>query len=466
MALATWAFYEYKKSEKEFDKMKAKTFVQIFSTLVVLALAAWAFYEYKKSEKEQQKSSFLNHVDLEELIAFRIVNGERVLNLVHEDQKWLLKEPVQDLASFTEISSWLNELKNLSTQKIQTEGSVNWQDYHLDKAPRVEMDLSSGESVSFSVSRESSFDEKYFIRKGEELFVGDSYFHSEVNDKDFESFRSKKLLPPLGHAVKIQFEGAQNFTLTWKDHKWSLLEPAKSFPLDSSRLDGFWTDLSSMNSLTVKDVLSAYSLKKYRLHKAQLKISLHYPGEDEKYVIKLSPFQEEKAFVSLSHRNFIFEISKEEAEKLILPQDDIRDHAFPFKYSPFMVVQIEKKSKKDNFSIKKLEEGWQSLNKKDRPVDSEKVEDILDKIKNLRAEKYQLDSAKHNLRSFEMKDSSGQSIFELKEVLRSENYSWLKTSLWDELVAVPKNSVEEIFNIDIFAPASTSTEQKEKKSSD
>ena len=282
--------------------MKTKLFRQILPSLLVLALGAWAFYEYKQSEKEEkqkiEEASFLNK-KLESLKAFRIKKDGKQLEIVKKEQNWFLKQPVQDQASFTEISRWFDEITNQKVQKIQTETGINWKEYHLEKAPGVEMEFSSGETISFSVSKKSSFDGKYFIKKGAELFIGEQYFSSEVNEKDFDSFRSKNLLPSLGHAKKIQFQGKENFTLHWADYKWSLDEAnkKKDFPLNSDRLDGFWTDASSMKASAIKEAvisdlkvaapfmpeahfakkaISSISLRKYGLNKPQIEITFSY----------------------------------------------------------------------------------------------------------------------------------------------------------------------------------------------
>ena len=77
------------------------------------------------------------------------------------------------------------------------------------------------------------------------------------------------------------------------------------------------------------------------------------------------------------------------------------------------------------------------------------MEELLDKIKELKGEKYKKGSAKQNKRSIKIKNSEDEIIFELKEVFVSGSYSWVKTNLWDELVAVEKDSLDEIFNANV-----------------
>jgi len=431
--------------------MKTNTVIQICFSAFVLTLSIWAFYEYKQSqtEKGQKSSILLSSLELEELKAFRIIR-KNTLSITRKDQDWFLEKPVKDLASFSEISRWFGELKNIKVEKVKTDVAIDWKTYQLDKAPSVEIDFSSGEKIIFSVSPKKTFDDKYFIKKGEELFVGESYFYNEVNKKDFNDFRSKKLLPPLGHATEIKLQGQENLTLKWDNYKWFLLKPAQSFPLNSSRLDGFWTDINGLYATHIKEAVSPRSLQKYKLDKAKTQISFKYPGEKQKYILKISPFQNKKAFVSVSHRDFIFEITEEEGEKLIISPKEIRDHQFPFNYNQLKANHIERKNKVKSFSIKKVKEEWTTFNDNNKIVESKKVEQLLEKIKQLEGKKYQFDNIEHNLRSIEIKDSNGQQIFEIKEVLRSEDYSWVKTNLWDELVALSKNSLNEIFDINIF----------------
>ena len=430
--------------------MNTKFFTQVFLSVFVLALGGWAFYEYKKSQQEEikktEEASFLKK-ELKNLKAIRIQKNKEKLEVLKEDKEWILKAPIKDLADWKEISRWFDEIKNQKVQKLETPTDIKWEEYDLDEAPQVEIEFASGETLSFSVSKQSSFDGKYFIKKEEELFVGESHFSREVNEKDFDSFRSKKILPSWGHATTIQMQGKENFLLKWADYEWSLDNSSskKAFPLDSNRLDGFWTDLSSMEALFIKETVNSSSLKKYKLHKPQLQIQFSYPDKEKSHTLKLSPFKEDKAFVSLSHRDFIMEISKSEAEKLLLSQKDIRDQAFPFNYKKDLAEQIERKNKDKSFLIQKSKEGWQSLNDKTKKLDTEKISDFLDKIKNLRGEKYKTGSIKQSKRLIEIKKKGGEVLFELKEQVSSDENSWVKTNLWEELVAVSKTDLDSLF---------------------
>ena len=429
--------------------MKPKVFIQVFVSLFVLAFGAWAFYEYYQSQRERERreelSLFLPHIELQQLKAFQIEQVDKKLSAGKKEKEWFLTEPVKDLLDWTELSKWFDSIKKQKVQKIQV-ASIDWKSYYLDSAPSVQLEFDGGEKIIFSVSRKSAFDGRYFIKKGEELFIGESSFSSEVNEKNLEDFRSKKILPVLSHASQIRFKGKYNFQLNWKDYKWSL-EGAdqKSLPLDSSRLDGFWTNISSMKALLIKEAINSKNLRKYQLNRPKLILNITYL--DKKYVLKLS-MKGEKAFVSISHRDYIFEISKDQADKLLLPKKEIYDHNYPFNYKISSAFQVEKKNAKDSFIIKKDGENWK--NEEDKAVDSKKVKDLLDQIKELRGERYKKGTGKTSLRSFVIKDSEKQLLLELKEISQSKSESWVQTNLWPEEISVPKDTIDEIFNKSIF----------------
>ena len=453
--------------------MNTKLFVQTFFSVVILSFGVWAFYEYKKSQREEvkktQEALFLKK-ELKNLKALRIQKGKERLNALKEEE-WVLKAPVKDRADWKEISRWFEEIKNQKVQKLESSKAIKWEDYDLDQAPQVEIEFSSGEVVAFSVSKQSSFDGKYFIKKGSELFVGESHFSREVNQKDFDSFRSKQILSSGTHAIKIQIQGKDSFTLKWADYKWSLDASSSAgkktaFPLDSDRLDGFWTDLSSMEALSIKEALSPASVKKYNLDKPQLEIQLFYPEKEKAFILKLSPFKEEKAFLSLSHRDFVMEISQSEAEKLLLSKKDIRDHSFPFNYNKDLAEQIERKADNKAFLIKKSKEGWEPLKKGANKIDTEKVFDLLDKVKNLRGEKYKAASIQKSERSLQITKEGGELLFELREKSFDDSYSWVQTNLWEELVAVSKKDLDEIFSLAITLDSKEQEASKEQSQGD
>lgn len=464
--------------------MKPAILFQLFFSVFILAIGGFAFYEYKKSEvKETQKEKsrqLLPDLKIEDIKEVRFKkNTEDKLSIIKKDESWLLLEPVQDLASFTELSRWIDTLARHKVIGLEVENPV-LADYHLGSAPKVEIELKAGGQIQFSISSKTSFDGRWFIKKGGQIFLAEQGIDKELQAKNLEDFRSKKILPSLNHAEKIEIQGERAFILNWKDHKWSLEGRKESeLPLDQDFLNRFWTDLTSLSASAILE--SKKAIKKYKLDKPLLKINLFY-GE-KKYVLSLSP-QKTKLYAVISHRDYIFEISKEKGEELFLSQAELYDHSFPFDFESPLVSQIQITNQADSLSLKKKREKWilekdskkkllkpaalkkeegldqdtsnrdvkkqkavkKAESKKERIPDPDKIQDFLNQLKTLKAMEYKKAKESAPLRSIQLKNSSGELIFELKELKRSKKQSWLKSNLWAEWIALSKEEVDEVFN--------------------
>ena len=441
--------------------MKAKQGIQLFAAFCILLFGSWAGYDYYQSKnKKQEESSFLD-LDLKSLKSFQIFSKGNRLSVLKKNEDWFLTEPLEDLASFSEISRWLTAVSGQKLQKIKTEG-IQWEDYGLtDQAAQVELEKSSGEKISFSVSQKSSFDGRRFVKKDNQLFITESNISVEVNDKSFEDFRSKKIMPSLQHASKIEVKGTESFTLNWKDYKWSLenKKPGR-LPLDQERLNQFWTALTSLKA----DKILGSVNKKYNLHRAQRVFNVFY--NEKKYQLKISSFQDEKAFASVTGRNFIFEIS----EDIFLSKKDLYDHSFPFNYKKELAAQIEIQSKEETLKLEKSGEKWMKeapskkkiFSKNKLELDSDKVEEFLNQIKQLKALDYKkAQEASPPLRSIQIKGLKEEEIFSLKELSVSKDRSWIKSSLWKDWIAVSTEEINPLFQKNFDRDVKKSESSKE-----
>ena len=510
--------------------MKPAFSVKIILSFFILAMGGFAFYEYRNSslqKQEKEKSrQLLPNFKIEDLKAIRLLQDSaknqkpEQLSLVKKGEDWFLLEPVKDLASFTELSRWFNTISRHKVTALELESSKDF-DYHLSDSPTLELELKSGETLQLSVSSKSSFDGRWFIKKGDQIFLAEQGIDKELKSKNLADFRSKKILSSLNHAAQIDFLFKNNpnktsFTLYWKDYKWSLEGRRESeLPLDQSFLNQFWTKLSGLEANAILDSNGLdfkSQLKKYKLdNKALLSLKLYY-GEKE-YVLKLSPSelkpdQEDKLYASISHRDYIFEIPKEKKEELFLSKKDIYDHNFPFDFEIPLVSQIQIQNQSTKLSLKKKKDKWsfvkdsklksstlkqedsdsltaeellkpkssqeiqtepdskekpdkklkEAQNKKTKiqaEPDAEKIKDFLNQLKSLKGLEYkkakQLKEAA-SLKSIQLENSKGGLLFELKELEHSKKQSWVKSSLWDEWIALPKEEADKIFNL-LVTPA-------------
>ena len=487
---------------------------------IVAAAAAFAYYESRRAAREslsEAKAAAFFSERLEDLVKIHLKSQKGETLLIKKGRDWLMEKPLEDKASFKEISRWLEEIKSQKTQKISVEGEIDWKDYHLEEGQAahalLEFSGNPQKTLSFSISRKSSYDGRFFLNKGGELFLGERYFESEISGKDPESFRSKKILPSLGHAKKIVFEGKEKITLLWSDYKWSLGGGA-AFPLNEPELKSFWASLSQAEAEALRERRSPGSIKKRGLARPQAKIALDY-GEGGEVRMEISPFREGKAYVSSSRRDFLFEVSESEAEKWLLSEERIWDGKAPFRYEKKKAAYLELKSHGRSYSLKKKERPMEKRSarrrrkksKASKPVweialpsapsekgnpagqkdgpppaapksqkdaakaggsgaakpaekpDTKSVEAVLNVLRDLKGKKRKPLRAKKPARAkpgyFAVRDSGGDLLFELlfdERDLKSAGGQlvWVQTSLSKDLAAIPKTALKNLLKMPVY----------------
>ena len=312
--------------------MKASFLRGLFFFIFVLAVSAYAFYEYtqvEKTETKEKEQSALFLYSLNDLKKISLKNQKETFVLVHESGNWKLKEPLEDTLDLKDLSDWFNQLKQEHLVNVKSSKPIDWDAYDLDGSFILELSLKSGEIKSFSISSKSTFDGKYFVKKENSLFLGSSFLGQGGFNKSKEDLRSKEIIHSFGHPKKIILKASgtlnkkgESLVLEWKNYKWSI-QDEKNFPLDGNRLDGFWTDLSSLKAKRIVSSVSRSELRKHGLYRNFFKIVLLFDGE-QKSTIRINSLKSTGAFILNSNRKYILEISKEDAKKLILSREDLR----------------------------------------------------------------------------------------------------------------------------------------------
>ena len=291
--------------------------------------------------------------ELEDIEKIHLFNESLSLLIAKEKGDWFLKEPLEDFVDFTELSRWFRALQAQKLRLISEGPDIQWEEYHLKKPSTVEITFSSGNTKAFSVSEKSSFDGKWFVKKENQLFLGESELGPEVNKRTLDSYRSKKLLHSFGHplTVKFQRKNQRPLNLGWKGSKWAYLED--KIPLDSSHLNTFWTDLSSLKGNQIAGPITKANLQKFALLKPFVEISLKFEKKETTLLIRFSPVKEGAVYGYTSKRNYILKFSEADFEKILLSKENIRDHGQPFRYKKEEVSQLQLTGGKVSFSSQK-----------------------------------------------------------------------------------------------------------------
>lgn len=479
---------------KSFAKKLIKKLPLFF---VFFAVVGYALFEYRKSLKEEGKEGIaLFKGTIEDATQIQLSNPSSSLLIAKKKGDWFLEKPLEDFVDFPELSSWFDTLQNHKLKLISEKPNIKWEDYHLKDASKVEIHFSSGDSIVFSVSKKPSFDGKWFVKKGESLFLGDTDLGKEVNEKTVDSYRSKKLLHSFGHPTKIQFqkkEWKRPLKFSWEKSTWTYLNQ-KTFPLNSTNMNMFWTELSSLKGERIVGEATPSNLKKWGLQNPSVTIMLGFPSEEKKSTtetaIRFSPVKDGKVYGYTSGRNYIIEISETKFEEILLSEESIRDHEQPFRYKKEEAFQIQWKDKKTSYIVqrnltpseekskqeKKKEDlsedsqSWHIKEPKGKKANSEEINALLNVIYNLKGKKYKQGSIGKVKTSIEIRDQSNELLFKMEvgDSYREneEEFSWVQTSLSTDKVGIPKELLQPIYEKNPFKEEKKPEEKEAKKESE
>ena len=443
-------------------KKKTKWIKRLAAFLCIAAVGGYALYDYHRSsektkeEEEQSRLFFQDIQDIEDVQGIQIITEGKPITLTKKKQKWIMESPIWDFTNSAAITSWFDQLKNEKMQNITPKESIKWEEYGLDeKAAQVTFSLKSGKKVQFSVSWKPSFDDKYFIRKGDSLLMGGSSFKTIVNEKDSTSFRSLNALHSSGHPVELNYKGKETFSFTWSDYQWSFKKTAP-FPLNTSRLSKLWSDLSAFKAFEIVGAATESNLKKYGLDKPEATIRLKF--RKQSIQVRVSAPQGNTAFIHTSDRNYILECSKSQAEGLILSQQTLRDHAAPFKYKKAEVSLLELKGGTYSYTSKKNPKGiWTSTDTsedKGKKINSSTIQTVLNSLIKLRGKQYSRLPLWLPKLSVTLKNDKGETLFSLKAGQpfkdSGKDMFWVQTNLSKDKVAISKTALDKIFERDPY----------------
>ena len=312
--------------------------------IIFFAVVGYALYEYKKNQSEgdtKDRTPLLSG-ELKDVEKIRLSNASLSLLIIKEKGDWFLKKPLEDFVDFKELSRWFHALQDQKLKLISEKPDIQWEEYHLKNPAVVELTFSSGNVVTFSISEKASFDGNWFIKKEGRLFLGESDFGQEVNERTLDSYRSKKLLHSFGHpsTIKFQKKNQRPLNFTWKDSQWIYSED-KTLPLDSNHLNTFWTDLSSLKGNQIASPVTKVNLQKFNLTKPFVEISLSFEKKEDTTVIRFSSIKDGSVYGYASKRNYILKFSESDFEKILLSQDTIRDHGQPFRFKKETAFELQ-----------------------------------------------------------------------------------------------------------------------------
>ncbi len=373
--------------KKKLSPNKKKWLRRIIYFAIVAGTAGFAFYQHKKSQKSallaEKKALIFPSLELSQIKAFSIEKKELAFHVFQKRKNWYINSPVQDIADADLVTDWL---ENLLAEKVRIlkKKEVNWAEYDLDKNIKsIEITKKSEEKLKVNISNYSAFDGRFYLRKKEELLLGNISW-AKLIDKEGDYFRSYKLLNkkdrPVGlvyhsRLFKVRLKG-DNYKWKWDiDPAGGVVEGANSlFPLSQSDLESYWSSLSEVSFMKESYPRTKKTIKKYKLNKPDVELSLRFKDSAD-WVVQISPKIKGKFYALVSTRDYIFALDKDQMEKIVLTKKTIRDHHQPFQFKKEQVYFVDLKGYGLEVQLKKEKGKWRLLSKDEAQTNKVQVDE-------------------------------------------------------------------------------------------
>ena len=466
----------------------------LFAAVVLLSVYAY-FGEYQGKEKDKAskelKSVILNNIKQDQISSIEVNSLDQKLILNRTTDGWVLTSPVSDSADNSEIDSWLKQLTDEKSLSIAVEGAdIKWQYFGFDKASKsITIKTTSNQQVSVEVSGKKNFEGNSFIRyPGQnQVLVAGSSWSDHVGKKTIDVRNKKIFRHQISNIQSIQIKNKKNtIDIGNKDAKW-LSTKQPSWSLDQNGVRELITKISDLKAIDFVAEKDKFESTKKELKLGTGETSVTIKLADGDWSATFYQLKDKTLFVEVPKAQLLVKIAGDVFDRLSkLSLVDLRDYRLPF--GSFDKTKVEKFSYETSLkkaSLEKKNSIWQ-LDPGDSAteVQQEKVNGLLDVIKNLVAKQYLSKSEvkkDFGKQKVVFKDSAGKPYFELlfsdseKKKINNEEKSVriAKTNLYDEAFLIDESEFEKLNLNDVVKvksndeskslPANTKKEEKNDK---
>lgn len=365
--------------------------------LITIESSALSDLTKTASDLRDRKIVLFDKSDISKLTLNR--PGKPVLTIEKSsDDSWKIVNPIKAKADKNEVDKWLDDLQNLKADLFEYDDlgallAAPLQKYGLDK-PQLEIIISSSKNKSSQkiyLSRVGSQpavpSENKVYAKSEavnSIYSVDQEILSKL-DKAADDIRDKTVLAfKPGGVTKIELKRDGKLISCEKAADgWKITKPAQ-YKADKAEIDSLLSELSLLKAEKFVSE-NATNLSQYGMDKSQLEVSL-YEGANSKTFI-VGKKSGESFYGILKGSDAIFLISADEFNRINKDLGDIRDKAV-LKFERDNAIKLDLKYAATNISCSKAGTSWLLTSPIKENADNVKVNDIIDKLAELKTKKF------------------------------------------------------------------------------
>jgi hypothetical protein len=339
---------------KKSRKSRAK---YIFGVLI-LCLIGYVAFDIHKSKESGGVGEFeqkLTAIPTSEINSLRVSRRGSVIEIKKQNGSFEMLQPVVDKVDSAQLSSFLNSVTAAKVQKIdEKEGAIDWSQYGMTDGTEIQIGTNKA-TETLTISNTNAYDGSFYIRKGDQLFLGDRAF-AHLADKKPDVFRSKVFWRAEGEVIKVfyhlelpnqkpetvVFEKTEN---TWK------VQPEFDLPLVSERVQAWVDDVKELEAHgIVASQLEPGRAADYAMNKPSLSMefSVRKDGKVTKSQWTFGQDKGEDVFIQTSARPDLYKVSPAGIREIRVPVESFLNGKdtlkFPVEEAVEMTLTVDGKS--------------------------------------------------------------------------------------------------------------------------
>lgn len=341
-------------------------------------------------------------VEADKIEEVRVTAEKETTLLRKADGTWRIVEPAQMDADQTEASGLTTNITGLEVNRVVEENAADLARYGLaDPKFKVAFKAQAGAAGEVHLGdRTATTTDIYAVKAGEKrVFLVASYHENSFNKKPFD-LRDKRILTVKRDDIDlIDVSGETKYQLGRSGTEWSVKEPVPARG-DYSAIEGLLTRLSTANMTKMVEQgpaggsFAADVLAKYGLDKPRVTVTVG--AGSSRATLAIGKEEEGTVYARDASRPMIFTVDPSLVTDVKKPADEYRNKNL-FESRPFNLARVRIVRGSDTYEFEKIAaSGANQTDKWQRKVnggpaadvDATKMDDLLSKLTNLRAESF------------------------------------------------------------------------------
>lgn len=305
----------------------------VFFLALVALVVSYAYFVEFKGEKRKEQTSRILPIDpsaIQKIVMTNNIGNQKItLERVQSDQEedqWEITSPITDLADTITVSSFADQLtQEKSDIKVTDEENEDEVEEDLqDKTRKYGLDNPMGSfqvmlkdetSLTVKVGRVEGLNKKTYLMKERDIWVGDSWWKSQL-DKKVDEYRDKKV---------FDFNNPQEVIIVQRDHQKSTLSEMQFLKTeDGWALDGQMRDEMDDYLEKIKDLRVQEFVFQNTISYDDWILNISIQENNLLHNVKFAPTKGNDAYAYALPRKISVKLSKSSVEDLIKGVEDLK----------------------------------------------------------------------------------------------------------------------------------------------